>query len=187
MFSPVNDLESESRSVVSDFFNPIDYTVHGIFQVRLLECVAFPFSWGSSQPRDQTQVFHTCRRILDRLSHQESPRILQWVAYPFSRGSSQHRNPTGVSCIAGGFFTNSAIREALNNSEENVNGNWQYYQEKTFNYRPQNWTLIRTYGNTRGSEEECKNYFGVSGMGIWIRRKNTAVDTAVIDYVVWKY
>jgi len=46
------------------------------------------------------------RRILYQLSHQGSPRILECVAYPFSRGSSQPRNGTGVSCIAGRFFTN---------------------------------------------------------------------------------
>ena len=34
----------------------MDYTVHGILQARILQWVAFPFSWGSSQPRDQTQV-----------------------------------------------------------------------------------------------------------------------------------
>ena len=33
-----------------------DYTVHGILQSRILEWVAFPFSRGSSQPRDRTQV-----------------------------------------------------------------------------------------------------------------------------------
>ena len=60
-----------------------------------------------------------CRQILYQLSHKGSPRILEWVAYPFSRGSSwprgQGQEPgswTGVSCIAGGFFTNCAIREA---------------------------------------------------------------------------
>ena len=37
-------------------FNPMDYTVHGILQARILEWVAFPFSRGSSQPSDQTQV-----------------------------------------------------------------------------------------------------------------------------------
>ena len=47
-----------------------------------------------------------------QLSHKGSPRILEWVAYPFSRGSSRPRNQTGVSCIAGGFFTNGATREA---------------------------------------------------------------------------
>ena len=36
--------------------NPTDYVVHGIFQARILEWVAVPFSRGSSQPRDQTQV-----------------------------------------------------------------------------------------------------------------------------------
>ena len=29
----------------------MDYTVHGILQVRILESVAFPFSRGSTQPR----------------------------------------------------------------------------------------------------------------------------------------
>ena len=54
------------------FWDPMDYTVHGILQVRILEWVAFPFSRGSSQPRDQTEV----------------------------------------SCMAGGFFTSWATREA---------------------------------------------------------------------------
>ena len=31
-------------------------SVHGILQAKILESVAFPFSRGSSQPRDQTQV-----------------------------------------------------------------------------------------------------------------------------------
>ena len=53
-----------------------------------------------------------CRWILYQLNYEGSPRIPEWVAYPFSRGSSQLQNWTGVSCIAGGFFTNWAIREA---------------------------------------------------------------------------
>ena len=47
-------IESESHSVVSDFCNTMDYTVHGILLARILEWVAVPFSRGSSQPRDQT-------------------------------------------------------------------------------------------------------------------------------------
>ena len=54
------------------FPHPMDYTVHGILQARIWEWVVFPFSRGSSQPRDRTQV----------------------------------------SCIAGGFFTSWATREA---------------------------------------------------------------------------
>ena len=38
-------------------------------------------------------------------------RILEWIAISFSRGSSQPRNRTQVSCIAGRFFTNWAMRE----------------------------------------------------------------------------
>ena len=93
---------------------------------------SLPWRWGiSSQPRSCHScaslsllqgIFPTqgsnpglwhCRRILYQLSHKGSPRILEWVAYPFSRGFSWPRNWTGVSCIAGGFFTNWAIREAL--------------------------------------------------------------------------
>ena len=36
--------------------SPPDSSVHGILQARILEWVAMPFSRGSSQPRDQTQV-----------------------------------------------------------------------------------------------------------------------------------
>ena len=43
--------ESESHSVVSDSLRPL-----GILQARILEWVAFPFSRGSFQPRNQTQV-----------------------------------------------------------------------------------------------------------------------------------
>ena len=32
------------------------FSVHGILQARILGWVVFPFSRGSSQPRDQTQV-----------------------------------------------------------------------------------------------------------------------------------
>ena len=55
--------------------DPIDYSlpgssVHGILQARILEWVAVPFSSGSSQPRDWTQVsciaggFFTCLSYL---------------------------------------------------------------------------------------------------------------------------
>ena len=37
-------------------WDPMEYTVHGILQARILECVAYPFSSGSSQPRNRTGV-----------------------------------------------------------------------------------------------------------------------------------
>ena len=68
-------MESESEKVIQScptLCDPMDNTVHGILQARILEGVVFPFSRGSFQPRDWTQV----------------------------------------SCIAGGFFTSWATREA---------------------------------------------------------------------------
>ena len=47
-----------SLLVMSDSLWPHDYTVHGILQARILEWVAFPFSTGSSQSSNQTQVSH---------------------------------------------------------------------------------------------------------------------------------
>ena len=40
-------------------------------------------------------------------------RILEWVPIPFSRGSSRPWDQTRVTCIAGGFFTICATRDAL--------------------------------------------------------------------------
>ena len=78
---------------------PMDFTIHGILQARILEWAAVLFSRGSSQPRNGTQVSH-CGQILYQLSHQGNPGILEWVAYPFSRGSSQPRGGTQVSLWA---------------------------------------------------------------------------------------
>ena len=36
--------------------DPMDCTVHGILQSRLLQCIAIPISRGASQPRDQTTL-----------------------------------------------------------------------------------------------------------------------------------
>ena len=44
------------KSLSFVWLRPMGCTVHGILQARILEWVAFPFSRGSSQPRDGTQV-----------------------------------------------------------------------------------------------------------------------------------
>ena len=43
--------------------DPVDDTVPGLLQARILEWVAFPFSRGSSQPRDRTQVSRIAGRF----------------------------------------------------------------------------------------------------------------------------
>ena len=65
--------------------------------------------WHKKHPMKVAESYdpmnHTVHGILQA-------RKLEWVAVPFSRGSSQLRDQTGVFCIAGGFFTNWATREA---------------------------------------------------------------------------
>ena len=94
-----------SHSVMSDSLQP-----HGLQHTRL-PC---PSTTGVGSHSLLQGIFPTeglnsgllhCRQILYHLSHQGSSRILEWVAYPFSSGSSPPRNQTGVSCIAGRFFT----------------------------------------------------------------------------------
>ena len=52
------------------------FSVHGILQTRILEWVASPFSRGSSQPRDQTQVSHIAGRFLTFWATREAPEAL---------------------------------------------------------------------------------------------------------------
>jgi len=56
--------ESKITQPCPTLCNPMSYRVHGIFQVRILEWVAFPFSKGSFQPRNQTWVSWITGRFL---------------------------------------------------------------------------------------------------------------------------
>ena len=54
--SPLSVIKVKVTQSCPTLCNPMDYTVYGILQPRILEWVAFPLSRGSSQPRDGTQV-----------------------------------------------------------------------------------------------------------------------------------
>ena len=83
-----SESESESRSVMSDSLQPMDWTVYGILQARIWEWVAFPFSRKSSQPRPPALQVDSLPA-----EPQGKPKNKEWVAYP--------------------FFTNWVMREAL--------------------------------------------------------------------------
>ena len=112
---------TKSRTQLSDF----TFTIQ-VVQISLSHVQLFATSWTiqsmeyskpeywSGWPFLLQGIFPTqglnpghshCRQILYQLSLQGSPIVLEWVAYPFSSGSSQPRNRTGISCIAGRFFT----------------------------------------------------------------------------------
>ena len=59
-------------------FDPMDcnlpgFSVHEIFQVRILEWIAMPSSRESSRPREGTHISHNVGKFLYHLSHQGSP------------------------------------------------------------------------------------------------------------------
>ena len=66
--------------------DPVAYTFHGILQAKILEWIAFPFSRGSSQPRDQTQVSRIAGRFITSWTTRKprntavgSLSLLQWI------------------------------------------------------------------------------------------------------------
>ena len=68
----------------------MNYTVLGILQARIVEWVAFPFSRGSPQPRDQTQVSHTAggfftswttREAIGYIPHAEQYILVGYLLY----------------------------------------------------------------------------------------------------------
>ena len=103
---------SESHSVMSNSLRP-----HGLYGPwnspgHSTEVGNLSFLQGIFPTQGLNPDLQHSRMILYQLSHKGSPRILEWVAYPFSSESSWRRNQTRVSCTAGRFFTNWAIREA---------------------------------------------------------------------------
>ena len=93
--------------------SPPGSSVHGILQARILEWVAIPFSRGSSQPRNRTQVSHTAGRFFIVWATREVQESgMGSPAYPFSRGSSRPRSWTGVSFFASKFFISWATHGA---------------------------------------------------------------------------
>ena len=55
--------------------DPMDYTVHGILQARILEWVQFPFSRGSSQPRNLNGGLLHCSRFFTNWTMKETDRF----------------------------------------------------------------------------------------------------------------
>ena len=62
--------------------DPMDYTVHEILQARILEWVAFPFSRGSSQPRDWAQVSHIAGGFFTIWATKEAQKYLSGFPIP---------------------------------------------------------------------------------------------------------
>ena len=82
----IHECESEVKAAQLCLTLPsMDCTVRGILQARILEWVAFPFSRGSSQPRDWTQVscitggFFTSWATREAHSHAHTFICVLWI------------------------------------------------------------------------------------------------------------
>ena len=83
----------------------------------------------TSEPMKWSELAQSCLTLCDPMDCRSpgssvhgilQARILEWVAISFSRGSSQPRDQTQISCLAGGFFTIWATREAQEIRETEV-------------------------------------------------------------------
>ena len=63
----------------------MDYAVHGILQTRILKWVACPFSRGSSQPRDRTQVSCIVDELFNSWATREALILLNYRHTPICR------------------------------------------------------------------------------------------------------
>ena len=91
--------------------NPMNYTAHGILQARILEWVAFSVFRGSFQPRDRTQVSHIAGRFFTSWASRKSKNT-RVGSLALLQGIFLIQELKWGCCIACGFFTNWAIREA---------------------------------------------------------------------------
>ena len=67
-----SEVEVKVAQLCPTLCNLMDYIVPGIPQARIPEWVAAPFSRGSSQPRDQTQVSHIAGRFFTSWATREA-------------------------------------------------------------------------------------------------------------------
>ena len=111
--------ESESHSIVPTLCDPMDYIVCGILQDRILEWVAFPFSSGLSQPRNQTGISCTADRFFTNWAN-DKPR--QHI-----KKQRHHLADKGLYSQSGGFSSSHVWIWDLDHEEGWVLKNWCFH------------------------------------------------------------
>ena len=91
--------------------DPMNYTVLGILQARILEWVAFPFSRGTSQPRVWTQVSHIAGRFFTSWTTREAP------LHSLKTGCSVHSGSKCLHCYHGGNHMGKILQLQVGQAE----------------------------------------------------------------------
>ena len=101
----LSESESHFAQLCLTCCDPMDYTVLRILLARILKWVALPFSRGSSQTRDRTQLSHTAGRFFTNWATREAQE--QWSGQPIPSPRDLPDTETiSVSSVARGFFIN---------------------------------------------------------------------------------
>ena len=91
---------------------PMDCIVHGFLQARILEWAVFPFSRGSSQPRDWTKFFCIAGGLFTSWATREAQEYWSGSPIPSPADLPDPGSKPGSPALQVGSFTNWAIREA---------------------------------------------------------------------------
>ena len=156
--------------------DPMDYTAYVILQARILEWVAFPFSRGSSQPRDWTQVSFIAGGFFTSWATREAqPR--QHI-----KKQRHHFPDKGLFSQSYGFSSSHVSTWELDHKEGWLPKNWCF------------WTLMLE--KTLESPLDCKEIKPAHPKGnqswIFIGRTDADAETLILwpsdakNWLIWK-
>ena len=140
---------------------PMDYIAHGILQVRILEWVLFPFSRGSSEPRDWAQVSRVAGRFFTNWAIREAHWQVTQSKSKYARGPLQikkqgfllrscwHWERVGLYDWArvsvDGSIRNADTRCTAQRSEETKGHQNFFFMSKFFLCHHKIWVLFHIY------------------------------------------
>ena len=112
-------LVAQSCPTFCDSMNcsPPDSPVHGIFQSKILEWVAIPFSRGLPNPGIEPGLLH-CRKILYRLSHQGRGKTRSKESYQFRLCSDLQASLPCLSPVRVARATQGSIQQNWSNHSQ---------------------------------------------------------------------
>ena len=161
---------------------PAGSSVHGILQARIQEWVAIPFSWGSTQPRDQTQVSYIAGRFLTTGEQSKEKEFKLHLSYKLMGSWCPTLSGSGY------MFTQRFIGWNINVGSYRDAGNHpvQFFRVTEKNWRPEKKTalfmvVLKTLGTVslQGSDS-CTNFTQYNWQTFALSRNSLRVNRCVL-------
>ena len=115
--------------------NPMDYTDHGILQVKLGSCSLLQ---GIFPTQGSNSGLLCCKLVLYQLSHQGSPRMLEWAAHPFSTRSSHPGIELGSTALQADSLPTERWLTYLFSW-------WQFFDEHSFTFDQIHFLIFKNF------------------------------------------